>query len=237
MTALHNNLPITALLILKDREDPKMQDLVRVAKSKNIAIRFESRKLLDEYGKSHQGVVALCAEEDGDSAAELTLTQLIELSLSRQKLILILDGVTDPHNLGACIRSAEALGVDGLVLPKDKSASVTAIVHKTSAGASQILPIVTLANLSDALKKLKDAGFWIIGLDGYSDTPIQEIDFSTPSVLIMGSEGSGLRRLTKEHCDFLTKIPMSGQTESLNVSVACGISLFEVTRQRLLQGG
>lgn len=232
--ALQKNIPIQALLVLKDRQDIKMQDLLRFAKTKNIEIRFTSRKTLDEYGKSHQGVVALLTEQASEPIAEISLEALIDQSLQNQRLILVLDGITDPHNLGACIRSAEAFGADGVILPKDKSASITAVVHKTSAGASQILPVVTLTNLSDGLKKLKAAGFWIVGLAGEAETSLQEIDFSAPTVLILGSEGSGLRRLTKVHCDFLACIPMQGKTESLNVSVACGIGLFEIIRQRAM---
>lgn len=233
IAALHKDAPIQTLLILKDREDAKHKDLIRIAKAKGIEIRFESRKTLDEYGKSHQGVVALLAEAEAP-IPEMSLNELLALSLQKNKLLLVLDGITDPHNLGACIRSAEGLGADGMIIPKDKSASVTPIVHKTSVGASQILPIVTVTNLSDALKQLQQAGFWIVGLAGEAESLIQDIDFSTPTVIVMGGESSGLRRLTKEHCDFLAKIPMFGQTESLNVSVAAGIALFEVVRQRAM---
>ena len=229
MAALHNNAPVETLLVLKDRDDSKVKDLLRVAKAKGIVIRFESRSTLDDYGRSHQGIVALLATDEA-ALPETTLTELI--AGAKHKLILVLDGVTDPHNLGACVRSAEALGADGVVIPKDKSASVTPVVHKTSAGASQIIPIVSVTNLADALKQLQAAGFWIVGLAGEADTLIQEIDFSTPTALVLGSEGGGLRRLTKEHCDFLAKIQLAGQTESLNVSVASGIALFEVARQR-----
>lgn len=233
-TALKNEASIRTLLVLKDRMDPKIKEILKQAKQAGIEVRMEARHTLDTYGKSHQGIVALLDEAIEGSQLSLNLEELIEQSLNKNRLILALDGVTDPHNLGACIRSAEALGADGVVIPKDKAASVNAVVHKTSAGASQILPVVTLTNLSEGLKKLKVAGFWLVGLAGEAETRIQEIDFSSPTVIIMGSEGSGLRRLTKENCDFLAKIPMQGQTESLNVSVACGISLFEVIRQRAL---
>lgn len=233
LAALQSDTPIENLLILKDREDSKMKDLIRIAKSKGVHIHFEPRKTLDEYGKSHQGAVAFLKEE-AMATPEMSLEELIEKSLQQNKLILVLDGVTDPHNLGACIRSAEALGADGVVIPKDKAASVNAVVHKTSSGASQILPVITLTNLSEGLKKMKAAGFWLVGLAGESESSLQDMDFTTPSVLVLGSEGGGLRRLTKEHCDFLAKIPMSGQTESLNVSVATGIALFEVNRQRAM---
>lgn len=234
--ALKNNTSIDTLLVLKDRLDPKTQNLITEAESQGIAICFESRATLDEYGKSHQGIVALLAENAENVQPLLSLEELLTHSLEHNKLILALDGLTDPHNLGACIRSAEALGADGVVIPKDKSAPINAVVHKTSSGASQILPTVILTNLSESLKKAKAAGFWIVGLTGEADTDLSEIDCAVPTILILGNEGSGLRRLTKEHCDFLAKIPLRGKTESLNVSVACGISLFEVMRQRQVKG-
>ncbi len=214
-----------------------MQKLLNEAKAQGISIRFVSHAELDEYGKSHQGAVALLPEDSQAKEPMLSLDELLKQSLNKNRLILALDGITDPHNLGACIRSAEALGADGVIIPKDKSAPVNAVVHKTSSGASQILPRVILTNLSESLKRAKAAGFWIVGLASEADTTISELDFSAPTILIVGSEGSGLRRLTKEYCDFLAKIPMYGQTESLNVSVASGIGLFEIVRQRTMQGG
>ncbi len=211
-----------------------MQNLLNEAKTQGIPTRLVERKTLDEYGKSHQGVVALLREDEKPAEFMMSLDTLIERSLSRNRLIVALDGITDPHNLGACIRSAEAFGADGVIIPKDKSAPINAAVHKTSSGASQILPIVILTNLSESLKKAKAAGFWLIGLTGEADLALSETDFTLPTILILGNEGTGLRRLTKEHCDFLARIPMTGQTESLNVSVSTGIALYEVTRQRAL---
>ena len=225
---------ILELLTLKDRQDSEQARIVQKAKSLGISVRVVARADLDPYGKGHQGIVALTAREEGQSQAEaMSIKELIAYSLNKNKLILALDGITDPHNLGACLRSAEALGCDAVILPQDRSASVNATVHKTSSGASQILPLVTVVNLSQSLDELKAEGFWITGFEGESDLTLTEVDFTMPTILIMGNEGEGMRRLTKERCDYLAKIPMQGQTESLNVSVACGIALYEVGRQRL----
>lgn len=234
VSALLQNHPeqVNTLLLSSNRQDHILATLAEAAQSQRIAIRFVEKKELDAYGRHHQGVVAILDQSAKQERISLSLKDLITLSLSQNRLILALDGVTDPHNLGACIRSAEALGCDGLLLPRDRSAQVSDIVHKTSSGASQILPIVNITNLSQSLKELKEAGFWLTGLSGDETTSIEEVDFSLPTVIVMGSEGSGMRRLTKENCDFLVRIPMSGHTESLNVSVACGIALFEVARQR-----
>ncbi len=224
---------IIELLSLKDRQDSEQARIVQKAKSLGIGVRIVGRADLDAYGKGHQGIVALTAREEGQAQAEtMTIKDLIVYSLAKNKLILALDGITDPHNLGACLRSAEALGCDAVILPQDRSASVNATVHKTSSGASQILPLVTVVNLSQSLDELKAEGFWITGFEGESDLSLTEVDFTMPTILIMGNEGEGMRRLTKEKCDYLAKIPMRGQTESLNVSVACGIALYEVARQR-----
>lgn len=223
---------IDILLVSKDRQDIKLSKCLDLAKKNSVRHRFANRDELDGYSEHHQGIIALVNHTVHHNAPTLTLTDLIEHSLQSKRLILALDGVTDPHNLGACIRSAEALGADGVIIPKDRSAQVNATVHKTSSGASQILPVLAETNLAQSLTQLKEAGFWLTGLEGDAETSIADIDFTYPTVIVLGSEGSGLRRMTKEHCDYLAKIPMSGQTESLNVSVACGITLFEVMRQR-----
>ncbi len=223
---------IDILLVSKDRHDIKLTKCLELAKKNGVRHRFASRDELDGYSEHHQGIIALVNHTVHQNTPTLTLTDLIEHSLQSKRLILALDGVTDPHNLGACIRSAEALGADGVIIPKDRSAQVNATVHKTSSGASQILPVLAETNLAQSLAQLKEAGFWLTGLEGEAETSISDIDFTYPTVIVLGSEGAGLRRMTKEHCDYLAKIPMSGQTESLNVSVACGITLFEVMRQR-----
>ncbi|CAC9609543.1 23S rRNA (guanosine(2251)-2'-O)-methyltransferase (EC 2.1.1.185) [uncultured Gammaproteobacteria bacterium] len=153
--------------------------------------------------------------------------------LKKTALILILDSIQDPRNLGACLRSANAAGVDCVIINKDGSAPISALVHKTSAGALNQLKIFSVTNLARTIKALKEKNIWVIGLDGSTETSLYQVDLTTPSAIIMGSEGSGLRSLTKKSCDQLAMIPMQGNIESLNVSVATGIALFEASRQRL----
>jgi len=154
--------------------------------------------------------------------------------LDHPSLILILDSIQDPRNLGACLRSANAAGVDCVVINKDGSAPVNALVHKTSAGALNQLKVFSVTNLSRSIKALQKQDIWIIGLDGSTDQSFYQIDLSSSIAIVMGTEGSGLRRLTKQSCDQLAMIPMKGNVESLNVSVATGIALFETSRQRQL---
>jgi len=147
-------------------------------------------------------------------------------------LLLVLDGVTDPHNLGACLRSADAAGVDAVVVPKDKSADLTPTVRKVACGAAEVVPFVRVTNISRTLQALQERGVWLYGTAGESEKSIYDSDLSGSIALVMGAEGSGLRRLTREQCDFLVNLPMSGSVSSLNVSVATGICLFEIVRQR-----
>jgi len=163
--------------------------------------------------------------EDGD------LPGLIEAANGRA-LVLVLDGVTDPHNLGACLRSAAAAGATAVIIPKDKSAQVNATVRKTSSGAADRIPVVRVTNLARCLRTLRDMGVWIYGLVGDSANGFFRLDLTGNVALVLGSEGEGLRRLTREQCDQLVSIPMPGEMESLNVSVASGVALFEAVRQR-----
>jgi 23S rRNA (guanosine2251-2'-O)-methyltransferase len=174
----------------------------------------------------HQGVVASCAP-----AAELRLDDLLE-RVSASTLLLLLDGVTDPRNLGACLRTADAAGADAVIVPRDRSAPMTAVVAKASAGASESIPLISVTNLARAMAELKEAGVWIAGAAGEADKTLYELDLKGPIAWALGAEGEGLRRLTRERCDWLARIPMAGQVESLNVSVATGICLFETRRQR-----
>jgi 23S rRNA (guanosine2251-2'-O)-methyltransferase len=159
------------------------------------------------------------------------LAGLVEAA-GRSALILVLDGVTDPHNFGACLRSAEAAGVTAVVVPKDRAVGVTPTVRRASAGAADRVPIVAATNLARALKALKDAGVWLVGLAGDTEQSVYAVDLDGPIAMVLGGEGEGMRRLTRENCDFVAKIPMQGDIESLNVSVATGIVLFETLRQR-----
>jgi 23S rRNA (guanosine2251-2'-O)-methyltransferase len=178
---------------------------------------------------AHQGIVANAAALPDYTDSDLV--RLLEEAKS-PSLILILDGVTDPHNLGACLRTADAVGVDFVIIPKDKSASITPVVSKVACGAAESIPLVRVTNLARAMDVIKQQGVWIYGAAGEANQTIYELDFTSTIALALGAEGDGLRRLTREHCDGLFSLPMLGHVESLNVSVATGVSLYEVIRQR-----
>lgn len=219
---------IDTLQILEGRADQRMQKLLNDAERANIRIERVSRDALDKFEAKHQGVVALLA--NNFEYREADLKSLIERAAN--PLLLILDGVADPHNLGACLRSADAAGVAAVIAPRDNAASLTPVVRKVASGAAEAIPFIAVTNLARTLRDLKEWGVWIVGTAGEADTLIYEQDLSGPIALAMGAEGSGLRRLTREHCDFLVKLPMAGSVSSLNVSVATGICLFEAVRQR-----
>lgn len=226
---------IERILIQAHKKEDRLKTLIDLAQKHHIQISNAPKEKLDSMSNgNHQGVICMLHNEQATTYDLATITQL---SLNNHQLLLVLDGITDPHNLGACIRSSDAFGVDAVIIPQDRSAQVTATVHKVSCGASQNIPVVVVANLARTLVELKAQGFWIYGLAGEAEESLFNTEFITPTVLVLGAEESGLRRLTKEHCDFLIKIPMLGTVESLNVSVATGISLFEVRRQRALQRG
>lgn len=221
---------IKRLLISKDRKDNKLNDLIKLAKSQAIPIETTSNKELDRVAKeaNHQGVIAYC--EPVQTYTEHDLPQLLG---GASPLLLVIDGVQDPHNLGACLRSADAAGVNAVIAPKDKAVGVTATVSKVASGAAETVPFVQVTNLVRALEKLKELGVWIFGADGSAEQSLYQTDLTGPSAIVLGAEGTGLRRLTREHCDMLIKIPMVGSVESLNVSVATGVILFEALRQRI----
>ena len=219
---------IESLQVLEGRADQRIQQLLSEAERAHVRIERVSRDVLDKFETKHQGVVALLA--NNFEYREADLKNLIERVAN--PLLLILDGVTDPHNLGACLRSADAAGVAAVIAPRDNAASLTPVVRKVACGAAEVIPFVAVTNLARTLRDLKEWGVWIVGTAGEADTLIYEQDLSGPIALAMGAEGSGLRRLTREHCDFLVKLPMAGSVSSLNVSVATGICLFEAVRQR-----
>ncbi len=148
-------------------------------------------------------------------------------------LLLVLDGVTDPHNLGACLRTADAAGVHAVIIPKDKSATLNSTVRKVACGAAEVVPLVAVTNLARALEKLRQKGLWVVGTAGDAEQTLYQQDMTGPLIVVMGAEGTGMRRLTREHCDFLVNLPMQGSVSSLNVSVATGVCLFEAQRQRM----
>ncbi len=153
--------------------------------------------------------------------------------MAEDPLLLILDGVTDPHNLGACLRTADAAGAHAVLIPKDRAAAVDGVVRKVAAGAAEFVPVASVTNLARCLDMLKERGIWVVGTDGEAPQTLYAADLKRPLALVLGAEGSGMRRLTRERCDFLVRIPMAGRVESLNVSVAAGVALFEARRQRM----
>jgi 23S rRNA (guanosine2251-2'-O)-methyltransferase len=222
---------IAKLWVLAGREDRKLRELLTLADKHRIAIGEASSTRLDELarGAVHQGVLAeVRASLD---LAEVDLTSLIQ-SIEGTPLILVLDGVQDPHNLGACLRSADAFGAHALVIPRDRAAPVTPTVRKVAAGAAETTPVVSVVNLVRSLEQLKELGLWIVGTDAHAQVAAEASALDGPIALVMGGEGEGMRRLTRDTCDVLVKLPLAGSVESLNVSVAAGILLYEVGRQR-----
>lgn len=215
--------------LLKSRNDQRLKKIIQQAEKNNITLIYKDRDALDQCCQgNHQGVVARVQE--GESYTEKWLVE--SLDVAKSPLLLVLDGVTDPHNLGACLRSADAAGVAAVVIPKDNSAGMNETVQKVACGAAEAVPLVVVTNLARCLKKLKERGFWVSGAAGEATTSLYQADLSGPRVIVMGAEGSGMRRLTKELCDELVYIPMNGTVSSLNVSVATGVFLFESVRQR-----
>lgn len=222
---------IQRILILKGRRDERMQRLIEAAVGLKIQIEQVSKRELESLveGSVHQGVVAFC--KPIQTYNEKSLEQLLD-NLDGEAFLLVLDGVTDPHNLGACLRTADAAGVQAVIAPKDKSAPLNATAAKVACGAAEAVPYVLVTNLARTLKQLQERGVWITGTAGETDQDIYMANLKGPMALVMGAEGQGMRRLTREHCDQLVKIPMAGEVSSLNVSVATGICLFEALRQR-----
>ena len=225
---------IEALWVDKRRKDQRLGDILALARRHGVKVQSVSREELDKLadGARHQGVVARFAGTPAGS--EDTLWDLLD-SLDSSPLLLVLDGVTDPHNLGACLRTADAAGVNAVIAPRDRAAGLTPVVRKVASGAAESVPFVQVTNLARTLDAIKERGVWVVGADGDVDDSLYGADLSGPLAVVFGAEGQGLRRLTRERCDHLVAIPMAGQVESLNVSVACGVVLFEVRRQRNLQ--
>ncbi|WED43014.1 23S rRNA (guanosine(2251)-2'-O)-methyltransferase RlmB [Legionella cardiaca] len=227
----NSHRPTKKLYVNQERLDKKLQALLTLAAEKGIPIeKLTTQKMNQRFSEfAHQGVVA-CA----GTFPEYGENDLLALLANAKKpcLILILDGVTDPHNLGACLRTADATGVDFVMIPKDKSAGITPVVSKVACGAAESIPVVRVTNLVRAMEIIKQEGVWIYGAAGEAVDTVYSVDCKTSLAIVLGAEGEGLRRLTREHCDGLFAIPMFGSVESLNVSVATGVCLYEVVRQR-----
>jgi 23S rRNA (guanosine2251-2'-O)-methyltransferase len=218
------------LFVLKGKDEKSVHTLVNQARRFGASIQFCQRKTLDEKADSeqHQGVVARV--KPGKTYNDNDLAAIV--AANAKPFLLVLDGVTDPHNLGACLRTADGAGIHAVIVPKDNSASLTPVVRKVACGAAEVVPLVQVTNLARTLRDLQGMGVWIVGTAGEADKNIYECELSGPMALVMGAEDKGMRRLTREHCDELIKLPMAGSVSSLNVSVATGVCLYEIVRQR-----
>lgn len=222
---------ITRIWLEQSRRDQRGSAIMGLAKQNGIEVERVSRDELDKRvpDATHQGVAA---ESKAKAALdEAGLKQLLD-NLDETPFLLILDGVTDPHNLGACLRTADAAGVHAVIVPRDKACGLTPVVRKVASGAVETVPFVQVTNLARTLKSLKERNIWLIGTDLDTEQDLYQADLTGPLALVMGAEGKGMRRLTREHCDFLLKLPMQGSVQSLNVSVSTGICLYEAVRQR-----
>lgn len=222
---------VLSLLVDQKRADKRMETVLNEAYQHGISVEQANKQQLDKLADgAHQGVVARVKPVEVFN--EQFLEKLLE-DLDEPAFLLVLDGVTDPHNLGACLRTADAVGVHAVIAPRDNSAPLNATACKVACGAAESVPYVTVTNLSRMLKQLQQYGVWITGTAGEAEQDIYQADLKGSMALVMGAEGKGMRRLTRDHCDQLVKIPMAGEVSSLNVSVATGVCLYEVVRQRL----
>jgi 23S rRNA (guanosine2251-2'-O)-methyltransferase len=231
-TLLQQRPERAALLILqKGREDARIAEVMKLAQAKGIKTELRDSKELDRLAgdERHQGV---CLQiRSVGVLGEGALDDLLD-STTTPPLLLVLDGVQDPHNLGACLRTADAAGVTAVIVPKDRAAGLSAVVRKVASGAAETVPLIQVTNLARTLRWLKDREIWIVGTDDQAEHSLYASKLTGPLAIVLGAEGTGLRRLTKENCDSLVSIPMRGVVESLNVSVATGVLLYEALRQR-----
>ncbi|MFW8628723.1 23S rRNA (guanosine(2251)-2'-O)-methyltransferase RlmB [Vibrio natriegens] len=217
--------------VLKGRQDDRLMPILNDLQVCGVSIQQMTRKTLDDkaQGANHQGIIARvkAAKQLNENDIDAILAQ------HESPLLLVLDGVTDPHNLGACLRNADAAGVAAIIVPKDRSAPMNATVSKVACGAAEVVPLIRVTNLARTMRTLQEQGIWFVGTAGEATHDIYQAKLTGPLAIVMGAEGDGMRRLTRETCDDLIKIPMAGSVSSLNVSVASGICLFEAVRQRL----
>ena len=225
--ALAAGRPLDRIVIARGRHGDRVEAVVRLAKSRSVPVRFEDRQQLDRLAgtREHQGIAALAAAKPA-----VELEDLLRVK-NAQGLLVLLDGIEDPHNLGAIIRSAHAAGASAVLIPERRAAPLTETVAKAAAGALEHLRVVRIGNVSQTLEELKRRGFWIYGLDERGRDLYSETDYARPTAFVLGAEGQGLHQLVKQHCDALVRIPMAGAIASLNVSVAAGIVLFEWRRR------
>jgi 23S rRNA (guanosine2251-2'-O)-methyltransferase len=229
--ALEAARPIEHVFVAKGRQDTRAEEIVQLARRNGIPVRFEERAQLDRIAgtRDHQGVVAIAAAR----AASTLVDILADANKEKGKpgLVVLLDGVEDPHNLGAIIRTSLAAGAHGVVIPERRAAGLTDTVARASAGALAHLPVAKVTNLARAMEELKEAGYWLVGLDERAGKNYTEVDYTSPVGIVLGGE-DGMHELTRKRCDFVVSLPTSGPVRSLNVSVATGVVLFEALRQR-----
>lgn len=218
------------VFILKGREDRRLTPVVHALEAAGVRVQMASRQWMDGQteGAVHQGIIAKV--KGGRQYQEQDLPDL--LTEHATPFLLVLDGVTDPHNLGACLRTADAAGVHAVIIPKDRSAQLNATAKKVACGAAESVPLIRVTNLARTLRQLKDENIWVVGTAGEATHDLYQSKMTGPVALVMGAEGEGMRRLTRDLCDELISIPMAGSVSSLNVSVATGVCLFEAVRQR-----
>ncbi len=231
-SALKNDADnITQVWIAENKRNQRVKELINHAQKRGLIAHRSDTASLDKLAKTHQHQGVVAEYNAAKSFREDDLFDLLE-NIEGTPLLLVLDGVTDPHNLGACLRTAEGAGVHAVIAPKDNAVGLTPAARKVASGAAETVPFIQVTNLVRTIEKLKKEGIWFIGTSDKATSDLYTYDFKTPSALVMGAEGKGLRRLTEEHCDTLISIPMAGHVSSLNVSVATGVCLYEVVRQR-----
>ncbi|MGH9698082.1 MAG: 23S rRNA (guanosine(2251)-2'-O)-methyltransferase RlmB [Candidatus Acidiferrales bacterium] len=226
--ALAAGRPLDRIVIASGRHGERIEEVVRRAKSRGVPVRFENRQQVDRLSgtRENQGIAALAAAKPAVGLEDLLRAK------KEQGLLVLLDGVEDPHNVGAIVRTSLAAGADGVVIPERRAAGLTDTVERASAGALAHLPVARVKNLVRAMEEIKEAGYWLVGLDERAEKKYTEIDLRGPMGIVLGGEGEGLHELTRKRCDFLVSLPTCGPVRSLNVSVAAGVMLFEVVRQR-----
>jgi 23S rRNA (guanosine2251-2'-O)-methyltransferase len=224
---------VSEIYVDAQRRDPRARELLKLAETQGVrVVPVDSKRLDGMAGNArHQGVAARVSTDQRVQHLDDVLDTLTEPAL-----LLVLDGVQDPHNLGACLRSADAFGVHAVIAPKDRAVGITSTVEKVACGAAETVPYITVTNISRTLRELQERDIWIVGADGEAETDLYSFRHTGAIAWVLGAEGEGLRRLTKENCNQLVRIPMSGSVESLNVSVSTGVCLFETRRQRAVIG-
>ena len=228
---------IQKILLQTGREDQRLQQLQKIAQQQHLQWQVSSRQELDKLtaGENHQGIVAVCFAAEKTAHSLPTDIETVLEQLNEPAFLLILDGVQDPHNLGACLRSANAAGVHAVIAPKDRAVGITPVVRKVASGAAELTPFIQVTNLARTLQFLQEKGVWIYGAAEEGAENLFETDLKGSIAIVLGAEGTGLRRLTRDYCDKLIKIPTAGEISSLNVSVATGVCLFEALRQRSMK--